>query len=433
MTFLEKIVSLSKRRGFVFPSAEIYGGLASVYDYGPLGVELKNNIKRFWWRENVWQRREIVGLDSSIMTKKEILKASGHEKMFFDKYYECPKCHRRFREEDLEFEDKKKLVCPICHFELIGPKKMDLMFDVGNAYLRPETAQGIFANYLNILKTQRLNPPFGIAQIGKSFRNEVTPGNFIFKTLEFEQMEIEYFVPAEKSDEFYHYWLKQRFNWYLSLGIKKENLRIREHKKEELAHYAKSCSDIEYKFPFPSIEGDYTWKEIEGIANRGDYDLKNHQVNSGEKFPLPLPYVIEPSAGVERIFLALLCEAYEEIKGGRSKNSSDEIILNLKPEIAPIKVAIFPLLKNKKELVSKAKEVFDLIKSYFNCQYDENGSIGRRYRRQDEIGTPFCLTIDFQTLKDNTITLRDKKTMDQERIKIEESPWIIMKKLKFIY
>jgi len=423
---IDKIVSLCKRRGFIFPSAEIYGRLSSVYDFGPLGVELKNNIKKLWWQENVWKKEEIVGLDSSILTKKEILRASGHEKQFFDEFYECPKCQRRFRKEDLQVSSFKLQAssfktCPVCKIELVGPKKMNLMFKTEDAYLRPETAQGIFANYLNILKTQRVNVPFGIAQIGKSFRNEVTPGNFIFKTLEFEQMEIEYFVPKEKADYFYKYWQEQRFNWYISLGIKKENLRIREHKKEELAHYALSCSDIEYRFPFG-------WKEIEGIANRGDYDLKCHEKYSQEKFPSPLPYIIEPSAGVERIFLALLCDSYEEIKSGRSCQSGiPEIVLHLHPKLSPIKIAVFPLVRNKPTLVDKARYVYDLVKTKFASQYDELGSIGRRYRRQDEIGTPFCLTIDFQTLKDETVTLRNRDTMKQERVKIEKIIQVLSK------
>jgi glycyl-tRNA synthetase len=465
---MEKIVSLCKRRGFIFSSSEIYGGIQGFYDYGPLGVEMKNNIKRLWWKKIVQERDDVVGLDSSIIQNPNVWKASGHVEIFFDLLTECKSCHKRFRADHLveelknsgrldevgvytaeEMKDIAKVIerikCPECGGKLTPPRKFNLMLKtfVGpvedestKSYLRPETAQGIFINFKNVLETQRKKIPFGIAQIGKAFRNEITPKNFLFRTREFEQMELEFFVKPGEDEKWFDYWVKERMKWYVEvLGIKKENLRAREHKKEELAHYAKACIDIEYKFPFG-------WGEIEGIANRTDFDLKQHQKFSGQNLEYYdekenksyIPYVIEPSCGVDRIFLALICDAYQEIKGGRTKTTKPtkeiEILLRLDKKVAPVKVAVLPLVKNKKELVEKAKEVYQILRPHFVCQYDEVGSIGRRYRRQDEIGTPYCITIDFDTLKDNTATIRDRDTMEQERVKIEDLVKVLKERLE---
>ena len=451
---MEKIISLCKRRGFIFPSSEIYGGFSSSYDFGPLGVELKRNIKEVWWREMVQLHENIVGLDAAILMAKKVWEASGHLSAgFADELVECKKCHKRFKLDDLKLKIKneklkiKNLVCPECGGELLAPRKFNLMMktfvgpvedESSVAYLRAETCQGIYVNFKNVLTSMRLKLPFGIAQIGKSFRNEITPKNFIFRTREFEQMEMQYFVaPPQKKckmqnakckmkdpDEWFEYWKNERLNWYIKLGIKKENLRAREVPEEERAHYAKRQVDIEYKFPFG-------WKEIEGIHNRGDWDLLRHSQfsgedlsytdqESGEKF---IPYIIETSVGVERSLLAFLVDAYEEVKGGRTTTTEAtkevEVVLKLHKLLSPIKVAVLPLVKNKEEIIKKAQEVFDLLKPHFMCQYDEVGSIGRRYRRQDEIGTPFCVTIDFDTLKQNDVTVRDRDTMEQERVKIK--------------
>jgi len=436
----EKIVSFTKRRGFVFQSSDIYGGLGGFYDFGPLGVELKKNIKDSWWKAMTRKRDDIVGLDSSIVMNPNIWRASGHTENFSDPLSECKGCHKRFRTDHLE--DKKK--CPECGGELSEPRNFNLMFrtfigpvedSASIAYLRPETAQGIFVNYKNILDTQRVKLPFGIAQIGKAFRNEITPGNFIFRLREFEQMEMEYFVKPGTEEEIFNKLVEERMNWYVNdLGIKRENLRIRVHEKEELAHYAKGCVDIEYLFPMG-------WSEIEGIASRGNYDLTQHQTHSGqdltyyeeatkERF---IPYVIEPSCGVERVFLACLCDAYTEIEGGRSTTTEAvkemEFLLKLNKKIAPLKVAILPLVKNKENITAKAKEIYDSLKLQFNCQYDEVGAIGRRYRRHDEIGTPYAITVDFDTLEDNAVTLRDRDTMEQKRVKIEDLISILKKEI----
>jgi glycyl-tRNA synthetase len=429
---LEKIVSFAKRKGFVFPSSDIYGGIGGFYDFGPLGAEMKNNIKRSWWKRMVQTRDDVVGLDSAIVMNPRIWEASLHTENFTDPLAECKSCHKRFRADHLEDREK----CPECGGELIPPRQFNLMLktfigpvedEAGKAYLRPETAQGIFVNYKNILDTQRVKLPFGIAQIGKAFRNEITPGNFIFRTREFEQMEMEYFVRPGQDEKAFDYWVEERMKWYLEdLNIKKEKLRIRKHEKNELAHYAKGCVDIEYDFP------GIGWSEIEGIASRTDFDLKQHEKFSGqelayfddetkEKF---IPFVIEPSAGVERVMLALLCDAYEEIEGGRTKTTEQtketEILLKLDKRISPFQIAILPLVKNKEDVRNKAKDVYQLLKPHFFCQYDEVGTIGRRYRRQDECGTPFALTIDFDTLETDDVTIRDRDTMKQERIKISE-------------
>ena len=423
----DKIISFTKRRGFVFQSSDIYGGIGGFYDFGPLGVELRNNIKNSWWNYMVQKRENIFGLDSSIIMNPNVWRASGHIETFSDPLSECKKCHKRFRTDHLK-ENK----CPECNGDLMEPRNFNLMFktfigpvedDTSIAYLRPETAQGIFVNYKNILNTQRTKIPFGIAQIGKAFRNEITPGNFIFRMREFEQMEMEYFVKPGKEDEAFKYWIEQRVNWYINvLGIKKENLRVREQEKDELAHYAKGCVDIEYNFPVG-------WLEIEGIASRGDFDLSQHQKFSGEDlnyFDIEtkekyLPSVIEPSCGIDRIFLAVLCDAFNEIEGGRTQESKEkEFLLKLKSNIAPVKVAVLPLVKNKEEITSKAKEVYNMLKDNFSCQYDETGAIGRRYRRQDEIGTPWAVTIDFESIANNDVTLRNRDTMEQQRVKISD-------------
>jgi len=426
----DKIISFAKRRGFVFQSSDIYGGIGGFYDFGPLGVELRNNIKNSWWNYMVSKRENIFGLDSAIIMNPNIWKASGHTETFSDPLSECKKCHKRFRTDHLK--DNK---CPECKGELMDPRNFNLMFrtfvgsvedSASTAYLRPETAQGIFVNYRNILDTQRTKVPFGIAQIGKAFRNEITPGNFIFRMREFEQMEMEYFVKPGKEDEAFKYWIDQRMNWYINvLGIKKENLRVRSQEKDELAHYAKGCVDIEYNFPVG-------WSEIEGIASRGDFDLSQHQKFSGEDLNYfddqtkekYIPYVIEPSCGLDRTFLAVLCDAFTEVEGGRTTttegNKEKEFLLKLSGNIAPVKVAILPLVKNKEEITKKAREVYDLLKENFSCQYDEAGAIGRRYRRQDEIGTPFAVTIDFESIANEDVTLRDRDTMDQKRVKISD-------------
>jgi len=423
---MEKIVSLAKRRGFIFPSSEIYGGLASCYDYGPLGVELKNNIKKAWWKKVVQEREDVVGLDTSILMNSKVWEASGHLKGFVDLLAECKSCHKRFKLDDL----KDKIKCSVCDGILTEAKNFNLLFktfmgpvenDSAVIYLRPETAQGIFVNFNNVLQSSRMKIPFGIAQIGKSFRNEITPGNFIFRTREFEQMELEFFVKPGEAKKWHKDLLEQRFNWYLDLGIKKKNLRLREHGKNELAHYAKSCSDVEYKFPFG-------WSELEGVANRGDFDLKQHQKVSGQDMSYQyqdgekyMPYVIEPSAGVDRPLLAFLVDAYKEIKGGRTTttqaNKEQEVVLRLHKDLAPIKVAILPLSK-KEPLKKVAQGIYKDLKKYWMVQYDEVSSIGRRYRRQDEIGTLYCITVDFDSLNDKKVTIRDRDTMKQNRVAI---------------
>jgi len=467
----EKILSLIKRRGFVFPSSEIYGGFGGFFDFGPLGAELKNNIKKAWRKALVQKRNDIVGLDSSIIMSPKIWEASGHTTEFSDPLSECKGCHKRFRADHLmeklrddgtlknlgfseeEVKDTADISqmakvlanakCPDCGGELAAPRKFNLMFrtfvgpaedSASLAYLRPETAQGIFASYKNILDTQRVKLPFGIAQIGKAFRNEITPGNFIFRSREFEQMELEYFVKPGEDDKAFEYWTKERMRWYEEdLGLKKENLRFRPHRPDELAHYAKACVDVEYKFP-------WGWSEIEGIANRRDFDLGRHQKFSGTDLQYfdesdkssYIPYVIEPSCGVERLFFAVLCDSFEEIKGGRTQTTESakeaETVLRFTKSLAPVKAAVLPLLKNKPELVDKAKEIHEELKKYFMCKYDETGSIGRRYRRLDEIGVPYAVTIDFETLQDDCVTLRDRDTMEQERVGISDLAGLLKEK-----
>jgi len=436
---MSKIISLTKRRGFVFPSSEIYGGFSSCYDFGPLGVELKNNIKKAWWQEMTMKQENIVGLDAAILMSPRVWQASGHLTAgFADELVECKKCHHRFRKDFLE-KDK----CPDCKGDLTQPRKFNLMMKtfVGPvedensvAYLRAETCQGIYMNFKNVLNSSRQRIPFGIAQIGKAFRNEITPGNFIFRTREFEQMEMQWFCHPQEAEKFFDYWKEERMKWYLNLGIKKENLRFKETGKDELAHYAKRAVDIEYKFPFG-------WKEIEGIHNRGDWDLSNHSKNSGEDLKYfdeesgekYFPHIIETSAGADRSFLTFLINAFSEVKGGRTKTTEStkevEYILKFHKSLAPIKMAVLPLVKNKPDLVKAAQKIYKLLKPHFVCQYDEIGSIGRRYRRQDEIGTMFSITVDFETLEKDDVTVRDRDTMKQERIKISDLVEILKKKL----
>ena len=427
---LSKIVSFCKRRGFIFPSSEIYGGFSSCYDYGPLGVELKNNLKRLWWDEMTKEKENIVGLDSAILMNPKVWKASGHLTAgFADELVECKKCHKRFRADEV-----KKSVCPECGGSLTKARKFNLMMKTfigpvedenSLAYLRPETCQGIYLNFKNVVQSMRMKPPFGICQIGKAFRNEITPKNFLYRMREFEQMEMQWFCEPETADKFFEFWKKERVKWYLKLGIKKEELRLKEVPKKELPHYAKKALDIEFKFPFG-------WHEIEGIHHRGDFDLSNHSKFSGEdlKYFDPekkkryFPYVIETSVGVDRAFFAFLCSAFTEIKGGRTKTTKSvkevEFLLKINKFLAPVKVAVLPLVKNNQKLVKKAKEVYQMLRKHFVCQYDEVGSIGRRYRRQDEIGTVFCLTIDFESLENDDLTVRDRDTMKQKRVKIKD-------------
>lgn len=416
---MEKIVSLCKRRGFVFQSSEIYGGLASCWDYGPLGVELKRNIKNSWWKAIVQERGDVVGIDTSIMMHPEVWKASGHVDSFTDPLVECKSCHLRWKASDTE--NKK---CPRCGGELTEPRMFNLMFktsmgpveeEASTIYLRPETAQGIFVNFGNVVATSRKRLPLGIAQIGKSFRNEITPGNFIFRTREFEQMELEYFVKPGTDEQWFDYWVKERFDWYIKLGIKREKIRLRRHGKDELAHYAKDCYDVEYLFPMG-------WAELEGIANRGDYDLTQHTKHSGkdlsyydaESGERYMPYTIEPSAGVDRSALAFLIDAYQE----ETVEGETRVLLRLQPSLAPIKVAVLPLSRNEK-LTPLAKDIYSQLCRSFMTDYDDSQSIGRRYRRQDETGTPFCVTIDFQSLEDSQVTVRDRDSLAQIRVPIE--------------
>lgn len=441
MDKMEKIISLCKRRGLIFPSSEIYGGVEALFDYGPLGSLLKENIKREWLKTFVYQREDIVLIDGTVLMHPKVWEASGHLKHFTDPLIECKECHFRYRADYImggrykgEGKAKEKNQCPNCASKnWTEPKKFNLMFktflgpvedEVHQTYLRPETAQSMFTNFKLVQESMRLKIPFGIAQIGRSFRNEITTGNFTFRTREFDIAEIEYLVEPGEDDKWFKTWLKDWENFFLNLGIKKENLRRYEHPKEALAHYSKRTVDIEYKFPFG-------WQELAGVANRTDFDLREHSKFSGqdlkyfdeEKKKKYFPYVIEPTLGIERVLLAVLIDAFKEIKGGRTKTTEAtkevEILLKLDKKVAPIKVAVLPLIKNKPKIVKKAKEVFQLLLAHFLVQYDEIGSIGRRYRRQDEIGTPFAITIDFETLEDNTVTIRDRDTMKQERIKIE--------------
>jgi len=441
---MPKIISLAKRRGFIFPSSEIYGGFGSCYDFGPLGVEMKNNIKKAWWDEMTKNQENIVGLDAAILMSPKVWQASGHLTAgFADELVECKSCHKRFRTDEIG-RGRASASCPECGGELTEPRKFNLMMrtfvgpvenEAALTYLRAETCQGIYMNYENVLNSMRLKIPFGMAQIGKVFRNEITTKNFVFRIREFEQMEMEWFCRPKEAEKYFDFWKKERLNWYLNLGLKKENLREREVSEKELPHYSIRTVDIEYKFPFG-------WGELEAINNRGDWDLSNHSKCSGkdlryvdeEKKKKYFLYIVETSGGIDRVFLALLCDAYQEIKGGRTKTTKPtkevEILLKLDKRIAPIKVAVLPLVRNKPKIVKKAREVYQLLKPHFVCQYDELGSIGRRYRRVDEVGVPLALTIDFESLKQEDLTVRDRDTMKQERVKIENLVKVLEKKLK---
>ncbi len=415
---LEKLVSLCQRRGFIFPSSDIYGGLSGCWDYGPVGVELKRNIKEAWWKSSVRKRDDMVGLETSILMNSKVWEASGHVTSFSDPLVECKSCHLRWKADDLT-ENK----CPACGGELTEERMFNTMFktfigpveeEAAIVYLRPETAQGIFVNFSNVLNTSRKRLPFGVAQIGRSFRNEITTGNFIFRSREFEQMEIEFFVKPGTDEKWFDYWVGERLNWYVKIGIDKEHLRLDPHPQEQLAHYARACTDIAYLFP-------HGWAELEGIANRADYDLRQHLTHSGKSAEYfdndtkehYVPYIIEPSAGVDRTVLALLCDAYDE----EIVNDELRVLFHFHPDIAPIKVAVLPLSR-KENLYAVAKDVYADLRPYFMTQYDDTQAIGRRYRRQDELGTPYCVTVDFQSLEDNMATIRERDTMNQIRVPI---------------
>ena len=419
---MDKIVSLCKRRGFIFQSSEIYGGLSNTWDYGPFGVELKNNVKRAWWKSVVYDRNDIFGMDAAILMHPKVWEASGHVENFHDLKSDCKSCKKRFKTADL----KDVKVCPECGGELTEARPFNLMFkthqgpleETGSLiYLRPETAQGMFVNFANILDSRHPKLPFGLAQIGKAFRNEITPGNITFRTREFEQMEIEYFVRPQEADKKLEEWIDYRYKWYINLGINKDYLRLRPHGKEELAHYAKACTDIEYNFPIG-------WSELEGIANRTDFDLKQHAECSGEDLRYFddaakerfFPYIIEPSGGVDRSVLAFLVDAYYEEK----VKDDLRVVLKLHKDLAPVKVAVLPLLRNRPEIVELAKNIAKELKKHFITVYDDTGAIGKLYRRQDEVGTLYCLTVDVQTLEDKQVTVRDRDTMLQDRISIDK-------------
>ncbi|MEA3249089.1 MAG: glycine--tRNA ligase [Patescibacteria group bacterium] len=443
---MDKIVSLAKRRGFLFPGSEIYGGMGSTYDYGPLGVLLKNNVRKAWWDMMVQRRDDIVGLDAAILMNPKTWEASGHLTGFTDPLVDCKACKKRFRADHLveshiagmpglkeEQVDMKDLKCPECGGEFTDIREFNLMFktfmgpvedEASVVYLRPETAQGIFVNYANVQQTSRKRIPFGIAQVGKSFRNEITPGNFIFRTREFEQMEMEFFVKPGTDEEWFEHWKQFMMDWFTELGVNEDKLRYYEHSKEKLSHYSKRTVDLEYEYP-------WGWGELWGCANRTDFDLKQHSEHSGQDLSYRdpetnekyTPYVIEPALGLDRSVLTFLIDAYEEIDGGRTTTTESakdvETVLRFHPAIAPVKAAILPLSK-KEPLASTAKEIRDALSRRWMVQYDETGSIGRRYRRQDEIGTPFCITVDFDTAEDKKVTVRDRDTMKQDRVAIED-------------
>ena len=427
---MDKIMSLSKRRGFVFQSSEIYGGLGSTWDYGPLGVELKRQVKEAWWRSVIVERDDMVGLDAAILMAPQVWVASGHVENFSDPLVECRSCHLRFRADQLAGEN-----CPECGGDFTEPRRFNLMFrtfmgpveDTGHeVFLRPETAQGIFVNFKNVLNSTRKKLPFGIGQIGKAFRNEITPGNFTFRTREFEQMEVEFFVRPGTEEQWLQEWVDARFDWYLRYGIRRENLRLRRHDPDELAHYARDTYDIEYRFP-------WGWGELEGIASRTDFDLGRHAAASGEDLTYFdqdtrehfLPYVIEPSGGVDRAALAFWLDAYDEEPDG----DAVRVVSHLHPKLAPIAVAVLPLSRNER-LAPTARSIYDRLRRHFSVQYDDAQSVGRRYRRQDEIGTPWCVTVDFDTLEDQQVTIRDRDTMHQVRIPVADLVSVLQDKLE---
>ncbi|MFC4856547.1 glycine--tRNA ligase [Actinophytocola glycyrrhizae] len=444
---VDTVVNLCKRRGFVYPCGEIYGGTRSAWDYGPLGVELKDNIKREWWRTMVQRREDVVGIDSSVILPKQVWEASGHVSAFHDPLVECTECHKRFRADVLAEEysarsgtnvteaDLSEVPCPYCGVRggFTEPREFNMMLrthlgpvesDEGLHYLRPETAQGIFVNFLNVLTTSRRRPPFGIGQIGKSFRNEITPGNFIFRTREFEQMEMEFFVEPGSDEEWHQYWIDERLRWYTGLGIRPDNLRLHEHPAEKLSHYSKRTVDIEYRFRF----GGQEWGELEGIANRTDFDLTTHTNHSGVDLSYfdqatnsrYHPFVIEPAAGVGRPMMAFLLDAYREDEAPNAKGGVDQrVVLSLDRRLAPVKVAVLPLSRNP-DLTPKARDLAASLRQFWNVDFDDAGAIGRRYRRQDEIGTPFCVTVDFDTLHDQAVTVRERDSMAQERVSLDK-------------
>ncbi|TDQ52038.1 glycine--tRNA ligase [Actinorugispora endophytica] len=443
---MDTLVNLAKRRGLVYPSSEIYGGLRASWDYGPLGVELKNNVKRQWWRSMVQEREDIVGLDSSVILAREVWEASGHITAFVDPLTECQSCHKRFRADHLveAYEEKHgrepagglaDLNCPNCGAKnsFTEPKMFNGLLrtylgpvqdESGLAFLRPETAQGIFINYKHVEQSARRKIPFGIGQIGKSFRNEITPGNFIFRTREFEQMEMEFFVKPGSDEEWHQYWIDTRLQWYVDLGINKDNLRLYEHPQEKLSHYSKRTVDIEYRFDFVGSE----WGELEGVANRTDYDLRTHSEKSGtdlsffdqESNERYIPYVIEPAAGVDRALLTFMLDAYSEDEAPNAKGKLEKrAVMRLDPRLAPVKAAVLPLSRNT-DLSPKARDLAAALRRRWNVEFDDAGAIGRRYRRQDEIGTPFCVTVDFDTLEDDAVTVRERDSMNQERVSLDQ-------------
>ena len=422
-TLFDKVVNLCKRRSFVFPSAEIYGGFRSTYDYGPLGVLMLRNVKDAWWRSMVQLRSDVVGLDAAILSPPQVWEASGHLENFSDPLVDCTECKTRHRQDQLDDPD----TCPSCGKSgtFTEARAFNLMFKTqagpvegagAEVYLRPETAQGMFINFKNVLETSRKKPPFGIAQVGKSFRNEITPGNFVFRTREFEQMELEFFVPPEEANDWYEYWMQERHQWYLDLGIPAEQIRLRPHDDDELSHYSSGTSDVEFLFP-------WGWGELEGIANRGDFDLVQHAQHSGQKLEYfdqgtgerYVPHCIEPAAGATRSMMAFLMAAYDE----EQVNDDTRTVLRLHPRLAPYKVAVLPLSK-KDTLLPKAEEILEMLQPHFMCDYDITQAIGKRYRRQDEIGTPYCVTIDFDSLDDDAVTVRERDSMDQERVPTSE-------------
>ncbi|MBE3574081.1 MAG: glycine--tRNA ligase [Firmicutes bacterium] len=427
---MDTLVALAKRRGLVFPSSEIYGGINSCWDYGPLGVELKRNVKEAWWQATIRAHDNVVGADTSIIMHPDVWRASGHVDNFTDPLVDCKQCKQRFRADQIPGDR-----CPNCGGELTKPRQFNLMFKTfmgpvedaaAQVYLRPETAQGIFVDYKTIQAAARLRIPFGIGQIGKSFRNEVSPGNFIFRSREFEQMEMEFFVSEKDDDYWFQTWVEERFQWYIRLGVRPERLRKRPHGQEELAHYAKACIDVEYLFPFG-------WHEVEGIAHRGRFDLTQHQEHSGKDLSYfddqtgehYIPIVIEASAGVDRALLTFLADAYDE----EEDQGETRVVLRLHPQLAPVKVAVFPLQK-KPALVEKAQALRKDLARRYNVAYDEAGSIGRRYRRQDEVGTPYCITVDFQSLEDQAVTVRDRDTTRQDRVSMEQVPQYLEEKMR---
>lgn len=427
----DAVVNLAKRRGFVFPSAEIYGGIRSTYDYGPLGTLMLRNVKEAWWRAMVQERDDVVPIDAAILTNPKVWQASGHLATFTDPLVDCKKCKERWRADQISD------TCPNCgSTDLTDARPFNLMFktfvgpvegDAALAYLRPETAQGMFVNFANVMTSMRLKPPFGIAQLGRSFRNEITPGNFVFRTREFEQMELEFFVPPHESPTWFEYWCTERLNWYRKYGIADEKMRLRQHDKEELSHYSSGTADVEFDFP-------WGWGELEGIANRTDFDLKAHSEASGVKLEYfdqatgerYTPHVIEPAAGATRAMMAFLLSAYDEDEVGGERRS----VLRLHPRLSPYQVAILPLSK-KEELSPLAHEVAKICRSHYMCEYDDTQSIGRRYRRQDEIGTPVCVTVDFDSLEDHAVTLRDRDSTEQIRVPIEELLSALAARLEF--